>query len=56
MTSNSLLTTPLDSLHRELGAKMVPFAGYLLPVHYPGGIIQEQFASQARQHWLALNV
>jgi aminomethyltransferase len=37
----SLLTTPLDQLHRELGAKMVPFAGYAMPVQYPTGIIRE---------------
>jgi glycine cleavage system T protein (aminomethyltransferase) len=37
----SLLTTPLDALHRELGAKMVPFAGYDMPVQYPSGIIKE---------------
>lgn len=37
----TLLTTPLDSLHRELGGKMVPFAGYDMPVQYPTGIIKE---------------
>jgi len=37
----TLLTTPLDALHRELGAKMVPFAGYEMPVQYPSGIIKE---------------
>jgi aminomethyltransferase len=37
----TLLTTPLDALHRELGAKMVPFAGYDMPVQYPSGIIKE---------------
>ena len=37
----TLLTTPLDGLHRELGAKMVPFAGYAMPVQYPTGIIKE---------------
>lgn len=37
----SLLHTPLDALHRELGAKMVPFAGYDMPVQYPAGIIKE---------------
>ncbi len=37
----SLATTPLDGLHRELGAKMVPFAGYAMPVQYPAGIIKE---------------
>ena len=36
-----LLTTPLDSLHRELGGKMVPFAGYSMPVQYPAGILTE---------------
>ncbi len=36
-----LLTTSLHSLHLELGAKMVPFAGYDMPVQYPGGIIRE---------------
>jgi len=37
----SLRTTPLDALHRELGARMVPFAGYEMPVQYPAGIIRE---------------
>jgi aminomethyltransferase len=37
----TLLHTPLDALHRELGAKMVPFAGYDMPVQYPSGIIKE---------------
>lgn len=37
----TLLTTPLDSLHRELGGKMVPFAGYAMPVQYPTGILTE---------------
>jgi aminomethyltransferase len=36
-----LKTTPLDALHRELGAKMVPFAGYDMPVQYETGIIAE---------------
>lgn len=39
--TETLLTTPLHQLHLELGAKMVPFAGYLMPVQYTGGIIQE---------------
>jgi aminomethyltransferase len=37
----ALLKTPLHALHVELGAKMVPFAGYEMPVNYPGGIIAE---------------
>ncbi len=39
--TNPLLTTPLHALHCELGAKMVPFAGYDMPVNYPGGILAE---------------
>lgn len=37
----SLARTPLYALHLELGAKMVPFAGYHMPVQYPSGIIEE---------------
>jgi aminomethyltransferase len=36
-----LRTTPLDALHRELGARMVPFAGYSMPVQYPKGLMAE---------------
>ena len=36
-----LLHTPLHALHLELGAKMVPFAGYSMPVSYPQGILAE---------------
>jgi aminomethyltransferase len=36
-----MLTVPLDGLHRELGARMVPFAGYEMPVQYADGIIAE---------------
>jgi len=39
--SKDLKKTPLDSLHRELGGKMVPFAGYDMPVQYPAGILSE---------------
>lgn len=36
-----LATTPLHALHVALGARMVPFAGYDMPVQYPTGIIKE---------------
>ena len=36
-----LLTTPLHALHLELGARIVPFAGYAMPVQYPAGILAE---------------
>jgi aminomethyltransferase len=39
--SAQLLHTPLHGLHLELGAKMVAFAGYEMPVNYPSGIIAE---------------
>ena len=41
MTEPVLHQTPLYALHLELGAKMTPFAGYEMPVSYPGGIIAE---------------
>ena len=43
----SLKHTPLDSLHRELGARMVPFAGYDMPVQYDSGIITEHRHTRA---------
>jgi aminomethyltransferase len=36
-----LKQTPLYNLHLKLGAKMVPFAGYQMPVRYSKGIIHE---------------
>jgi aminomethyltransferase len=39
--SDRLLATPLQARHEALGARMVPFAGYLMPVQYPEGIIAE---------------
>jgi aminomethyltransferase len=38
---DNLFETPLARLHREAGARMVPFAGYAMPVQYPTGIIAE---------------
>jgi aminomethyltransferase len=36
-----LKRTPLFALHQEMGAKLVPFAGYEMPVQYPAGILAE---------------
>jgi len=36
-----LQQTPLAACHRELGARMVPFAGWEMPVQYPEGILAE---------------
>ncbi len=40
-TPTDLRTTPLHALHLSLGARMVPFAGYDMPVQYPTGILKE---------------
>jgi aminomethyltransferase len=40
-TSEELRKTPLHDLHLELGARMVPFAGYSMPVQYPAGLMAE---------------
>ncbi|SCK59511.1 aminomethyltransferase [Variovorax sp. HW608] len=40
-STDELLKTPLHALHVELGARMVPFAGYSMPVQYPGGLMAE---------------
>ena len=37
----ALLKTPLHDLHAELGGRMVPFAGYAMPVQYPAGLMAE---------------
>lgn len=39
--------TPLYDLHVALGARMVPFAGYLMPVQYPDGILKEHLHTRA---------
>ncbi|MGB0684098.1 MAG: glycine cleavage system aminomethyltransferase GcvT [Magnetovibrionaceae bacterium] len=39
--ATDLRETPLNALHRKLGARMVPFAGYDMPVQYPSGILTE---------------
>ncbi|MSO70609.1 MAG: glycine cleavage system aminomethyltransferase GcvT [Alphaproteobacteria bacterium] len=40
-SSETARHTPLYDLHRELGGRLVPFAGYAMPVQYPSGIIAE---------------
>lgn len=40
-TASSLLQTPLHALHHEAGARMVPFAGYMMPLQYPLGLLKE---------------
>src|SRR6185436_8327890 len=44
----ALKRTPLHTLHVELGARMVPFAGYEMPVQYPSGILAEHRHTRAQ--------
>jgi aminomethyltransferase len=41
LSTETLLHTPLYDLHVALGARMVPFAGYSMPVQYPSGLVAE---------------
>ncbi len=43
----NLLQTPLHDLHVELGARMVPFAGYSMPVQYPAGLMAEHLHTRS---------
>jgi aminomethyltransferase len=45
--SDILLHTPLNALHAELGARMVPFAGYSMPVQYPAGLMAEHLHTRS---------
>ncbi|WP_104839255.1 glycine cleavage system aminomethyltransferase GcvT [Sinorhizobium fredii] len=39
--------TPLHALHLSLGARMVPFAGYEMPVQYPEGVLKEHLHTRS---------
>ena len=43
-----LKRTPLHALHLSLGARMVPFAGYDMPVQYPAGVLKEHLHTRQR--------
>ncbi len=45
--SETLAKTPLFDLHVSLGARMVPFAGYEMPVQYPLGVLKEHLHTRA---------
>lgn len=47
-TTQALSRTPLYNLHVELGARMVPFAGYEMPVQYPSGVLKEHNHTRAQ--------
>ena len=48
MSGASIKRTPLYDTHVALGARMVPFGGYEMPVQYPGGITAEHKAVRER--------
>ena len=48
MSVTVLKRTPLHDLHVELGARMVPFAGYEMPVQYPMGVLKEHLHTRAK--------
>jgi aminomethyltransferase len=47
-SDETLHKTPLHALHLELGGKMVPFAGYEMPVQYPAGILKEHLHTREK--------
>src|SRR5690242_20880590 len=47
-TAAPLKRTPLYALHCEIGSKMVPFAGYEMPVQYPSGILAEHLHTRSQ--------
>ncbi len=48
MTAELLAHTPLYDLHKSLGAKLVAFAGYDMPVQYPSGIVAEHLHTRSK--------
>jgi aminomethyltransferase len=48
ISTEILQRTPLYTLHLELGAKMVPFAGYEMPVQYPAGVLKEHLHTREK--------
>ncbi len=48
MSESAILETPLHALHVELGARMAPFAGYDMPIQYPGGVLAEHLHTRVQ--------
>jgi aminomethyltransferase len=47
LSETDLKKTPLHALHMSLGARMVPFAGYDMPVQYPTGVLKEHLFTRS---------
>jgi aminomethyltransferase len=48
MTENGLKLSPLDDLHHRYGARMVPFAGYSMPLQYKAGVKKEHVHTRTK--------
>ncbi len=46
-TAPALKQTPLHALHLAMGARMAPFAGYDMPIHYPLGVLKEHLHTRS---------
>ncbi len=46
-TAPALKQTPLHALHLAMGARMTPFAGYAMPIHYPLGVLKEHLHTRS---------
>ena len=54
-SASSAKRTQLYDLHVEQGAKMVPFAGYDMPVQYSAGILSEHLHTRAEAAWFDIS-
>lgn len=48
MSTDNLMKTPLNQIHRDLGGKMVDFGGWDMPVQYPAGVVAEHLRTRQR--------
>ena len=51
--NTELKRSPLDALHRELGAKMVPFGGWEMPLSYGDGTLAEHMRTHTGQRYVS---
>ena len=53
---SEIRTTPFHKMHVDAGAKMVPFAGYEMPVSYPLGIKKEHIGRTGTTAWRDITI
>ena len=54
--AEELLRLGLHDLHVELGGRMVPFAGYEMPVQYPMGVLKEHLHCRAQAGGIGVGI